>query len=281
EEQVDVGLRHGGLGHVRRCEQSAISAPRAGLWSRVPPQKAGGHVSQPWLRRVRGTPTATHRRSAVVRNLAMIMRIDERTCTSSPRRSSAPRMLGALALALGGCVLTGIEPDEIDVAVDTGSEGVSTGNGTDDGVEELGDGDGDEGDPTGDGDPGGDGDGDGDPTGDGDGDPTGDGDGDGDPTGDGDGDPTGDGDGDPGFTSCADFRPEPVVDGPNSIEVPLGNNSFTGSCGGANGPDAIFSYTATSEGLVSFALEQAEFDGVIYLAGETCVPLDQLGCDAQ
>jgi hypothetical protein len=166
------------------------------------------------------------------------------------RRSAAETALtlGVLALSLGGCLLVGIEPDEIDVA-GTDEQGVDetgendTQNGTT-GQADTGDGDGDEHDPTTD---------------------TGEGDGDGDPGSD---------------LPCADFDPEPVVDGPNPIEVPVGSNTFSGSCGGLEGPDAIFSYTATSQGLISFALE-ADFDAVFYLVGETCWPLEEWLCDPE
>ncbi len=180
------------------------------------------------------------------------------TCTSSPRR--AVSLLGVLTLALGGCVLTGIEPDEIDLA-----------------DEETGAAEADEGgeDPTngaeaGDGDPGGDGDGD--PPGDGDGDPTSTGDGDGDAT-------TGDETGETGEpTPCADFNPLVVVDGDNAIEVAPGQNSFFGSCSDTDGPDLLLSYTAIADGPVSFAITQADFDGLVILAGADCDPLDELAC---
>ena len=200
----------------------------------------------------------------------MTMLLDP-SCTSSRAAGLGLATVASLCLALGGCVLTGIEPDEIDVADDeTGAEG--------------GEGDGD-GDPSGDGD--GDatttstGDGDGDPTtgdGDGDGDPS-TGDGDGDPsTGDGDGDPTGDGDGD-GDGACADLMPAPVYDGPNAIDLANdAGNAFEASCGGV-GPDALYVYVSTVDGTVTFSLDQPSFDGVLYLAGPNCVPLQELDCD--
>jgi hypothetical protein len=76
----------------------------------------------------------------------MNLNIDHETRCSAPRRSSA-LMLGALALSLGGCVLTGILPDEIDVNDEgetSGDEGDGDGDaGTDSGIETGGDGDGD------------------------------------------------------------------------------------------------------------------------------------------
>lgn len=191
----------------------------------------------------------------------MNLKITHETRCSTPRRSSA-LMLGALTLTLGACVVDGILPDEIDVADEgmTGNEGTGEGDAEDTGFSDTtdeaaeGDGDGDDATTTGTGD--GDGDGDQD---------TGDGDGDGDPTED---------------LPCADFEPTPLYDGANSIEVLLGSNAFAGSCGGTEGPEAIFSYTATSEGLFSFALSDADFDAVVYLAGEMCVPLDEWACDA-
>jgi hypothetical protein len=167
----------------------------------------------------------------------MTMSYDRAACTSSPWRNRAILLIGSLGWALGGCVLTGIEPDEIDIA--DGTTGLT-------------------------GEAGGDGDGDA-STGDGADDPTTSG-------AEGDGDPSAD-------VPCADFSPVAVVDGDNPIEVVGDVNLFAGSCGGLDGPDAIYRYESTVEGLVTFTLAEPEFDGVIYLAGDQCVPLDEWACD--
>jgi hypothetical protein len=178
------------------------------------------------------------------------------------------------------CTLWGVEPDEIDVANEETSSGVSTGS------TNGGDGDGDpasndtgtegDGNGGGDGDPTGPGDGDGEP-GDGDGDAgTGDGDGDGDGTGDGD---PGDGDGDAGVP-CESFEPIPVFELDNAIDVPDVMSSFQGSCG-LPGPDALFSFTATSDATYEFTLDSNAFEGVLYLVGGTCHPLDELACEPE
>ena len=54
---------------------------------------------------------------------------------------------------------------------------------------------------------------------------------------------------------------------------------FAGSCGGVDGPDALFSYAASVDGLHVFTLVEPEFDGVVYLVGDTCMPLDEWTCD--
>jgi hypothetical protein len=176
-----------------------------------------------------------------------------------------------LALSVPACALIGVEPDEIDVLDDGGSEeGFS-------GSNEGGDGDGDPGDGDGDGD-GEPGDGDGDTGGDGDGDPGGDGDGDqgdGDP---GDGDPgDGDGDGtDSGGMDCGLFAPEPLDAGSHMVEIVDGPSLAEGSCGTA-GPESVYSYTATADGLVRFELTSSDFDAALYVIG-ACEPLEEIAC---
>jgi hypothetical protein len=194
--------------------------------------------------------------------------------------------LFAVGLLTPGCTLLGVEPDEIDIAEETGTgltaaEGDGDGdtaNGTDTTAEEAGgDGDGDPGD--GDGDPTSTGDGDGDGDGDsGDGDPgDGDGDGDGDrDTGDGDGD-GGDGDGDQGVP-CGMYEPIAVEEAENAIDIPDVMSSFAGSCG-APGPDDVFIFTATSDATYGFTLGSDEFEGVLYLVAGTCNPLDEIACE--
>jgi hypothetical protein len=195
-------------------------------------------------------------------------------------------LLLVAGLLTPACALWGVEPEEIDLANETDS-GYSAGSGN------SGDGDGDHGmgdsgtegeeDPTGpgDGDPG---DGDGDP-GDGDGDPStgdGDGDGDGDPsTGDGDpGDGDGDGDGDADMP-CELFEPTAVLEADNAIDIPNVMSSFEGSCGSA-GPDAVFSFTATSDATYEFTLASNAFEGVLYLVdGTSCDPLEEIACEPE
>jgi hypothetical protein len=184
------------------------------------------------------------------------------TCSFSRRagdRARVAAMLLAVPLAATACVLTGVEPDEIDlISGETGS--ATTGNTGVTGYEETG----------------GEGDGDGDP---------GSGDGDGDPdqtTGDGDGDPattSGDGDGDPsgGDLACDEFDPQPVTDGDNDAVVGDGVSMLMGTCG-ADGPERVYVYTATADGVVSFALVNATFEGVVYIVGDSCDPLDELAC---
>jgi hypothetical protein len=176
-----------------------------------------------------------------------------------------------LALSVPACALIGVEPDEIDVVDEGTGEGFSTGSNEGDGDGDPGDGDGEPGD--GDGDTGGDGDGD--PGGDGDGD-QGDGDpGDGDP-GDGDGD--GDGESDTGGMDCAPFDPEPLDAGSHMVEVIDGPSLAEGSCGTA-GPESVYSYTATVDGLVRFELTSSDFDAALYVIG-VCEPLEEIACVA-
>jgi hypothetical protein len=173
-----------------------------------------------------------------------------------------------MGLLTPACVLLGVEPDEIG----DGGEGVSAGS--------TGDGDGEngvdesdseaeaQGDGDGDGEPG-DGDGD-DPTGDGDGDAsTGDGDGDGDPS------STGDGDGE-----CAMYEPIAVVEADNAIEILDVMSSFDGDCG-FPGPDAVFSFTATSDASYEFKLTSDAFEGALYLVAGSCDPLEEIACDLE
>jgi hypothetical protein len=174
--------------------------------------------------------------------------------------------------------LWGVEPEEIDLANDGTTSGVSAGSSNGDGdtgFEETGN-DGDD-DPTGQGDGDGDpGDGDGDP-GDGDGDP---GDGDGDPgDGDGENDGSGDGDGDADLP-CASLEPIAVVEDDNAIDIPDVASSFEGSCG-SPGPEAVFSFTATSDASYGFTLSSDAFEGVLYLVGGSCHPLDELACELE
>ena len=109
----------------------------------------------------------------------------------------------------------------------------------------------------------------------GDGDPTGDGDGD--PTGDGDGDPTGDGDGDPTDVPCSDLPSDELGLDDNAVSLDDVASTFDGSCGG-DGPDALYRFTAPSDGTYTFTLNSGEFDGVLYLVGPSCAPLEEIDC---
>jgi hypothetical protein len=169
-----------------------------------------------------------------------------------------------LAMQLTGC---GVEPDEIDL-VDGGTGGQTDTGSAGDGDGDAGDGDGDTGDGDGDTSPG-DGDGDtGDGDGDGDGDASGDGDGDGD-AGDGDGD--GDGEG-----PCDAFEPEAVTDGQNVVAILDGPSQLMASCGAA-GPEAVFSYTASADGIVRFEVISSDSDLALYVV-TSCDPLEEIAC---
>jgi hypothetical protein len=191
-------------------------------------------------------------------------------------------LLLVAGLLTPACALWGVEPEEIDFALEETTANGSSGSSNS--ADESGDPD--EGD-TGDSDTTGEeasGDGDGDPTGAGDGDgDAGDGDGDeqdaGDGDGDGDGDATGDGDGD-GDVPCETHEPIDVTETDNAIEIPNVMSSFDGSCG-SPGPDAVFRFTATSDASYEFTLSSDAFEGVLYLVGGTCDPLDEIACDLE
>jgi hypothetical protein len=190
---------------------------------------------------------------------------------------SSGALCAASFLLFVGCTLVGVEPDEL---YNDGESGTGEEASADTGVDsQSGDGDGDNG-GDGDGDPGdgdgdaGDGDGD---AGDGDGDGDGGGDGDGDSAGDGDGDGgDGDGDGDPGDGDCEE--PTPVVAGPNDVTILGGASLLEGSCG-ANGPESVYTYTATGDGLVDFEVTSSDVDLAMYLMN-TCDPQDEIVCVA-
>jgi len=169
----------------------------------------------------------------------------------------------SLFLTASACQLTGILPDEIDIA--DSETGATTGG------EQNGEGDGDGDDGTS-GDGGGDGDGDGDEVG-----GDGDGDGDGEPGGDGDGDgEAGDGDGDNDFNSCDNFAPIDLAVGSNEVELFPGDSELISSCGGA-GPETVYSFTAPEDGTWAFAIVASEFVEVLTLA-TSCDPLAELMC---
>ena len=180
---------------------------------------------------------------------------------TSPRIWAAPLLVGVFTATVG-CELKGIEPDEIDIAHEGGSDESSSGA---EGEAGTGDGDGDNG--TGDGDP--------TTTGDGDGDPSTTGDGDGDPstttsTGDGDGD----GDGDD--TSCLGFSPIEVFEGDNDVEVFDGVSELAPSCGGT-GPETVYRFEAPSAGVWAFTISDPQFVDVLALVS-SCAPLEEFAC---
>ena len=176
----------------------------------------------------------------------------------------APSFILTTTILVQGCVLVGLEPDEIDVA-DESEDGEATGDEAE--SDSMTSATGAE-DPTGDGDPGGDGDGDteGD-TGDGDPTTTGDGDGDGDPTGDTD-----------APLPCDDWAPIPLVLGENDVTIADGVSEFDASCGAA-GPEQIYSFTVDIDTNVSFTLQNPTFEGgVLVLVDTVCEPLAEVQC---
>ncbi|PRP94877.1 hypothetical protein [Enhygromyxa salina] len=167
------------------------------------------------------------------------------TCPSSRRTLAGIAGFSVLLwLPVTGCGFAKIEPEEIDIADESGTGGLT-------GAEATGDEAGTEGaNDTG---------------GDGDGDPSGDGDGDGDTD-------SGDGDGD-GDTPCDALTTTEVFDGANPIDVPDGMSLLQGECDGA-GPEAMFVYTAAATGTIQVTLSNATFEGAVYFMNALCEPLD-------
>jgi hypothetical protein len=158
-----------------------------------------------------------------------------------------------LLMPVVGCSLIGVEPDEIDLAMGSESEGAAD-------TDEQG---GTEGDPT---------------TGPNTGpDDTTTGDGDGEP-GDGDGEAGGDGDGDPSDQiPCDELGAIALSLGPNDVAIAAGPSMLMASCG-HTGPEAIYSYT--TDGAVNLELTlSADFDAALYFAaGGVCSPLVEGAC---
>jgi hypothetical protein len=160
----------------------------------------------------------------------------------------------ALLMSSVGCSLIGVEPDEIDLAM--GSESEGAGSTADSGFESNGGSDETGQESTGDGD--------------GDSDP-----GDGDP---GDGDPSGDGDGDPeGHTPCEDLGAVSLILGSNDVMIDAGSSLLMGSCG-HGGPEGVYAYTSDAAVNLELTLT-ANFDAALYGAlGTDCLPLVENGC---
>jgi hypothetical protein len=158
-----------------------------------------------------------------------------------------------LLMPVVGCSLIGVEPDEIDLAM--GSES--------DGAAETGDQGATEGDPT---------------TGPSTGpDDTTTGDGDGEP-GDGDGEAGGDGDGDPSNQiPCEELGAVALSLGQNDVAIAAGPSMLMASCG-HTGPEAIYSYTTDAAVNLELTLT-ADFDAALYsAAGGVCSPLVEGDC---
>jgi serine/threonine protein kinase len=81
----------------------------------------------------------------------------------------------------------------------------------------------------------------------------------------------------PGGTECAMFDPMPLEVGEHAIDIPDVPSQFEGNCGGA-GPDALFSFMAPADGTYEFTLTSVAFEGVLYLVGDECIPLDWIAC---
>lgn len=164
-----------------------------------------------------------------------------RMCPSSRQRLAGFTGLAALLwLPLSGCGLAKIEPEEIDIAGNTETGGLTTDTGVDSEAGTDGN----------------------DAGGDGDGDP-----------GDGDGDDTGDGDGD---TPCDAFTVQEVFDGSNPIEVLDGPSLFDDTCGGP-GPEAAYIYVALADGTVQITLSNPTFEGAVHLYDD--VLCEEIDCE--
>ena len=88
---------------------------------------------------------------------------------------------------------------------------------------------------------------------------------------------TGDGDGDPTDVPCSDLPSDELGLDDNAVSLDDVASTFDGSCGG-DGPDALYRFTAPSDGTYTFTLNSGEFDGVLYLVGPSCAPLEEIDC---
>jgi hypothetical protein len=150
----------------------------------------------------------------------------------------------ALLLSSVGCSLIGVEPDEIDLAMGsesegaeaTGDSGVESNSGPDDTGQSSTEGD--------TGDAGGDGDGDGDPE---------------------------------DQTPCEDLGALELNLGPNDVMVEPGPSVLMGSCG-HGGPEGVYAYTSDAAVNLELTLT-TDFDAALYAAlGTDCLPLTEGGC---
>ena len=93
------------------------------------------------------------------------------------------------------------------------------------------------------------------------------------------GDGDGDGDGDVGPVPCGDFAIGPVAVGSNELVIIDSPSLLQASCG-SDGPEAVHEFIAPQDGLYTFEVTDADFpDWALYLAGESCEPLDELACE--
>ena len=188
-----------------------------------------------------------------------------------PARVVFGGLLALASLPLHGCVLVGLEPDEIDIADESGDGADDSGGGSAEasGADSMNTGDGDP--DTGDGDPDTDTDPDTDPdTGDGDGDTDGN-------TGDGDPNGTEEGGTGPAATPCDELLPEALDFGETMVVIADGGSELEASCGAA-GPEQIFAFSVDVDTSVSFSLVNADFSGALYLVDTICDPLDEVAC---
>ena len=162
------------------------------------------------------------------------------TCSSSRARW----LTGFVALLsmTSACALTGIDPDEIDIA-DDGADEVGQDDGTETGVDSAGE-----------------------ATGENDQDTSGEAT---------SGDTSGDTSGTTGADDSGDFVCEAVDElslGDNAVEAPMASSLLEGECGGSGG-ESVFSFTAAVAGDHSFAVTAGEIPAVIYALDTQCTPL--------
>lgn len=136
------------------------------------------------------------------------------------------------------CALTGIDPDEIDIA-DDGADDVGQEGGTETGVDSAGE-----------------------ATGENDQDTSGEA-------------TSGDTSGTTAADDSGDFVCEAVDElslGDNVVEAPMASSLLEGECGGVGG-ESILSFTAAAAGDYSFAVTAGEIPAVIYALDPQCTPL--------
>lgn len=162
------------------------------------------------------------------------------TCSSSRARW----LTGFVALLsmTSACALTGIDPDEIDIA-DDGAEEVGQDEGTETGVDSAGE-----------------------ATGENDQDTSGEAT---------SGDTSGDTSGTTGADDSGDFVCEAVDEvalGDNPVEAPMASSLLEGECGGVGG-ESIVSFTAATAGDYTFAVTAGEIPAVVYALDPQCTAI--------
>lgn len=197
-------------------------------------------------------------------------------------RSKMTLLVLASALAFpAGCVLVGIEPDEIDVADDEGDTGGGDDIGDTGGLDSADEGEtGDAGETTGDGDT----TGQADTTGTDTSNSTDTSDSDTGPSSDTGTSETGMSDsgetGDTGSESdceSAALGEDPLTIDLNEISILEGSNLVEGDCG-TGGPEFIGEFIAPDMGTYAFSVGPADFDGVIYFVDGACVQFEGESC---